>query len=32
MEKKELKIWEGKTKVFLICDKSLTDVDAPFFE
>ncbi len=26
------KIWEGKKKAFLVCDESLKDVKAPFYE
>ena len=26
------KIWEGKKKALLVCDKSLEDSDAPFYE
>ena len=27
-----LKIWEGKKKAFLVCDESLKNSDAPFYE
>lgn len=26
------KIWEGKKKAFLVCDKSLKDINAPFYD
>lgn len=32
MEEKALKIFQGKTEAFLICDKSLGDANAPFME
>lgn len=32
MEEKELHIGEGKREAFLICDRSLETVDAPFFK
>lgn len=32
MENKELKIGAGKTEAFLICDKSLGTLDAPFIQ
>ena len=34
MEERKItpKIWEGKKKVFLVCDKSFKDCDAPFLE
>ena len=34
MEEREIlrKIWEGKKKAFLICDESLKDSKAPFYE
>lgn len=31
-ENKEIKIFQGKTEAFLISDRSLRRVDAPFFE
>ncbi len=31
-EKTMQKIWEGKKKVFLVCDESLKDCNAPFLE
>ena len=31
-EKTMQKIWEGNKKVFLVCDESLKDSDAPFFK
>ena len=32
MENEFTKIWEGKKKAFLVCDRSLEDVNAPLFE
>ena len=32
MEEKELKIYQGSTEAFLVCDKSLEDCYAPFME
>ena len=32
MEKYDDKIWGGKTEAFLVCDKSLESIHAPFFE
>lgn len=32
MEKQELKIGAGKTEAFLVADKSLESIHAPFFE
>ena len=32
MEEKKKRIWEGKTEAFLVCDKSLGRLEAPFYE
>ncbi len=31
MEEKKLRIGGGKTEAFLVCDKSLGSLDAPFY-
>lgn len=31
MEEKRLRIGQGKAEAFLVCDKSLESIDAPFF-
>ena len=32
MEEKKLRIGEGKSEAFLVCDRSLESLDAPFFK
>lgn len=32
MEETDLRIYQGKTEAFLVCNKSLENIDAPFFK